>query len=176
MFPCETLDVIAPSCWYLIRWGKLGNLFSQAVKVLRQLTCTSGIKAVYNRIQIYSENLDWRLEPGYDPDRNLLSMCSRTVLVWVVDFVMAVGLLKPFVCFDCVSIACQQWWWGLGQAGFFFFSAATNNFSSRSSAVAVYSGLRSISAVPVVALGRDPRSCMQTDECVQTKSILQSQE
>ena len=48
--------------------------------------------------------------PGQEPDRNLLSMFSRRVLEWVVDFAITVGVVKAIVCFDCVSTACQQRW------------------------------------------------------------------
>lgn len=122
------------------------------------------LKAVVFLIEYGHKDLEWLLKPGYDPDRNLLSMCSRTILVWVVDFVMAGGSLKAIVCFDCVSIAFQQWWWGLGQAA--FIAAATNNLSSHSLAVALHSGLLSTPAFPalVVVLSKDARNCVQMDE------------
>lgn len=46
--------------------------------------------------------------PGYDLDRNVLNTCAKTILVWMVDFVMSAGRLKAIVCFDCVSTACQR--------------------------------------------------------------------
>lgn len=53
------------------------------------------------------------VNPGYDPDRNLLSTCTKTILVWMVDFVMSAGRLKAIVCFDCASTGCQRRWRGL---------------------------------------------------------------
>ena len=107
---------------------------------------------------------DWLIEPGYDPDRNLLSMFSRTVLVWAVDFVMAVGPVKAIVCFNCVSTACQQWWWGLGWAAFIV--AATDNLSIHSLVVVLHSGSLSTPAVTavIVKLSSDARVCVQMDE------------
>lgn len=45
--------------------------------------------------------------------------CSvRRVLAWLVDFAVAGGPVKAFVCFDCVSTAGQQWRRGPARASF----------------------------------------------------------
>ena len=120
--------------------------------------------------------LDWLVESGYELDRNLLSLFSRTVLAWVVDFIIDGEPVEAIVCFDCVSTACQQWWWGLGRVAFIV--ATTDNLSSHSLAGVLNPGSVSTPAVTaaIVTLSRDARdSFVCADgwaECRQTENIL----
>lgn len=109
------------------------------------------------------------IEPGYDPDKNLLSMFSRTILEWVVDF-LAGEPLKVIVCFDCSF--CLQWWWGLGRASLIV--PAINDLSSHGLAVVSHSGLLSSPVVPVLValkLCADGQAeCRQTEISYNTVS------
>lgn len=124
--------------------------------------------------------MDWVHDPGYDPDRNLLNMCTSTIPVGTVDFVMSAGRQNAIVCFDCVSTACQRWWRGLGPASFHccchqIFSAATGLAAARSSLD--YFQLPAFPAL-VAELSADARKLCADGraECGQTENISQRHE